>query len=96
MRSPGIVVAISLVYVGVRRAAARSTIETPLLVLGYVVLFLPLRRRCVRSSIEQSPVRLEEVARSLGLGPRACSCASRRRSRCPGITAARRSCSCRR
>ncbi|MDO8362387.1 MAG: iron ABC transporter permease [Actinomycetota bacterium] len=62
---PGIVVAISLVYVGVRLLRP-IYLETPLLVLGYVVLFLPLAVGAVRSSVEQSPVRLEEVARSMG------------------------------
>lgn len=66
---PGIVVAISLVFVGVRLLRP-VYLETPLLVLGYVVLFLPLAVGAVRSSIEQSPVRLEEVARSLGNSPR--------------------------
>jgi iron(III) transport system permease protein len=66
---PGIVVAISLVYIGVR-VLRPIYLETPLLVLGYVVLFLPLAVGAVRSSIEQSPVRLEEVARSLGSTPR--------------------------
>ncbi len=66
---PGIVVAISLVFVGVRLLRP-IYLEVPLLVLGYVVLFLPLAVGSVRSSVEQSPVRLEEVARSLGSGTR--------------------------
>ena len=67
---PGIVIAISLVFIGVR-ILRPIYLETPLLVLGYVVLFLPLAVGAVRASIEQSPVRLEEVARSLGSSPRA-------------------------
>lgn len=66
---PGIVVAISLVFVGVRLLRPVYQ-ELPLLVLGYVVLFLPLAVAAVRSSVEQSPVRLEEIARSLGSSPR--------------------------
>ena len=66
---PGIVIAISLVYVGVRVLRPVYQ-ETPLLVAAYVVLFLPLAVGSVRSSVEQSPVRLEEVARSLGRSPR--------------------------
>lgn len=65
---PGIVVAISLVYVGVRLLRP-IYLEVPLLVLGYVVLFLPLAVGAVRNSVEQSPPRMEEVARSLGDGP---------------------------
>ena len=37
-----------------------------LLVLAYVVLFLPLAVGSVRTAVEQTPVRLEETARSLG------------------------------
>jgi iron(III) transport system permease protein len=65
---PGIVVAISLVYVGVR-VLRPIYLETPLLLLGYVVLFLPLAVGGVRASIEQAPIRLDEMARSLGCRP---------------------------
>lgn len=65
---PGIVIAISLVFVGVRLLRPIYQ-ETPLLVLAYVVLFLPLAVGTVRSSVEQLPVGLEEVARSLGHSP---------------------------
>ena len=63
---PGIVVAIAMVYVGVRLLRPIYQ-QTPLLVLAYVVLFLPLAVAAVRASVEHSPVRAEEVARSLGL-----------------------------
>lgn len=65
---PGIVVAISMVHVGVT-LLARWYQQTPLLVLAYAVLFLPLAVGSVRTAVEQSPVRHEEVARSLGLAP---------------------------
>lgn len=67
---PGIVVAISLVYVGVHLLRP-IYLEWPLLVLGYVVLFLPLAVGAVRNSVEQSSPQLEEVARSLGSRPMA-------------------------
>lgn len=63
---PGIVVAIAMVYVGVRLLRPVYQ-ERPLLVLAYVVLFLPLAVATVRASVEHSPVRSEEIARSLGL-----------------------------
>ncbi|TPW14428.1 MAG: iron(III) transport system permease protein [Acidimicrobiaceae bacterium] len=66
---PGIVIAISLVFIGVR-VLEPIYLETPLLILGYVVLFLPLAVGAVRASVEQSPIRLEEIARSLGSSPR--------------------------
>jgi iron(III) transport system permease protein len=65
---PGIVVALSLVYFGVRYAYPLYQ-RTPLLVLSYVVLFLPLAVGAVRASVAQSPPILEDVARSLGRSP---------------------------
>lgn len=62
---PGIVVAIAMVFVGVRLLRPIYQ-QWPLLVLAYVVLFLPLAVGGVRSAVENSPVRAEEVARSLG------------------------------
>lgn len=63
---PGIVVAIAMVHVGVRLLRPIYQ-QAPLLVLAYVVLFLPLAVGAVRAAVEHSPVRAEEVARSLGL-----------------------------
>lgn len=65
---PGIVVAISMVFLGVR--LVRSIyLEAPLLVLAYVVLFLPLAVGTLRAAAEQVPRDLEHVARSLGSTP---------------------------
>jgi iron(III) transport system permease protein len=64
---PGIVVAISVVYVGIRLLRPVYQ-ELPLLVLAQVVLFLPLAVATIRNSLEQSSSRLEDVSRSLGLG----------------------------
>lgn len=63
---PGIVVAIAMVYVGVTLLRPIYQ-QTPLLVLAYVVMFIPLAVVSVRASVEASPVRAEEIARSLGL-----------------------------
>ncbi len=65
---PGIVVALALVFLGVR-AVPWAYQEAPLLVLAYVVLFLPAAVGAVRSSVAQSSLRGEEVARSLGASP---------------------------
>ncbi|MFM8302854.1 MAG: ABC transporter permease [Actinomycetota bacterium] len=67
---PGVVVAIALVYVGVRLLRPIYQ-EVPLLVLAYVVLFLPLAIGTVRSAVEQSEIRHEEIAESLGKRPMA-------------------------
>ncbi|KGM12830.1 iron ABC transporter permease, partial [Cellulomonas bogoriensis 69B4 = DSM 16987] len=65
---PGVVVALALVFLGVRYARPLYQ-EVPLLVIAYAVLFLPAAVGAVRTSVAQSPRRLEDVARSLGLGP---------------------------
>lgn len=65
---PGIVVALALVFFGIRYAQPLYQ-RTPLLVLAYVVLFLPAAVGAVRASVAQSPPALEEVARSLGKKP---------------------------
>lgn len=62
---PGIVVALALVFFGVRYATPIYQ-RTPLLVLAYAVLFMPAAIGAVRASVLQSSRRLEEVARSLG------------------------------
>lgn len=62
---PGIVIAIAMVYAGVKVLRPVYQ-ETPLLVLAYVILFLPLAVASVRSAVEQSPAIYEDVARSLG------------------------------
>jgi iron(III) transport system permease protein len=64
---PGIVIAISVVFVGIRLLRPWYQ-ELPLLVLGQVVIFLPLAVAAIRNSIEQSSPRMEEVAHSLGAG----------------------------
>ncbi len=65
---PGIVVALALVFFGVRYAEPIYQ-RTPLLVLAYAVLFLPAAVGAVRASVAQAPPVLEEVARSLGRTP---------------------------
>ncbi len=62
---PGIVVALSLVFFGVRYAEPLYQ-RTPMLVFAYVVLFLSLAIAAVHNSIAQVPTVLDDVARSLG------------------------------
>jgi iron(III) transport system permease protein len=64
---PGVVVALALVFLGVRYLQPIYQ-QVPLLVLAYAVLFLPAAVGAVRASVAQSPRRLEEVSRSLGFG----------------------------
>ncbi|MEQ7122999.1 iron ABC transporter permease [Actinopolymorpha sp. B11F2] len=65
---PGIVLALSLVFLSVRYLYPLYQ-RLPVLVLAYAVLFLPLAVGAVRASVAQSPPVLEEVARSLGRRP---------------------------
>lgn len=65
---PGIVVALSLVFLSIRLVPELYQ-RTPVLVLAYVVLFLPLAVGAVHAGAAQSPPALEEVARSGGAGP---------------------------
>lgn len=65
---PGIVVALSVVFLTVRYAHGVYQ-RTPGLLLAYAVLFLPAAVGAVRSAVEQSPPVLEEVARALGRRP---------------------------
>ena len=62
---PGIVVALALVFFGVRYATPIYQ-RTPMLVLAYAVLFLPMAVAGIRSAVAMSSPRIEEVARSLG------------------------------
>jgi iron(III) transport system permease protein len=63
---PGIVIAISMVFLGVRLLEP-IYLRTPLLVIAYVALFLPVAVGSIRSAAEQIPDSLDEVSRSLRL-----------------------------
>lgn len=65
---PGIVVALSLVFFGIRYAAPLYQTLT-MLVLAYLVLFLPQAVGAVQASLRQVNPHLEEAARSLGRRP---------------------------
>jgi iron(III) transport system permease protein len=65
---PGIVVALALVFFGIRYA--RPFYQTlPILIGAYGILFLPQAAGAVRSSLLQVHPSLEEAARGLGRGP---------------------------
>jgi iron(III) transport system permease protein len=64
---PGIVVALALVYVGIR--VTPSLYQTlAMLVFAYVVLFLPQAVGSIRTSLMQVPSAVEEASRTLGAG----------------------------
>jgi iron(III) transport system permease protein len=62
---PGIVIAISVVYIGIRTVPSLYQ-HLPLLVLAQVIVFLPLATASMRSAVELSTASVEEVARGLG------------------------------
>jgi iron(III) transport system permease protein len=62
---PGIVVALALVYVGIRAAPPLYQTLT-MLVFAYVVLFLPQAVGAIRSSLIQVNPNIEDAARTLG------------------------------
>lgn len=65
---PGVVIGLALVSFSIR--SAHGLYQTvPLLVAGYVILFLPLALIAIRGPLAQLAPRVEDVARSLGLGP---------------------------
>jgi iron(III) transport system permease protein len=64
---PGIVVALALVYVGIR--ATPTLYQTlAMLVFAYLVLFLPQAVGAIRTSLMQVPPAVEEASRTLGAG----------------------------
>jgi iron(III) transport system permease protein len=64
---PGLVIALAMVSLAVR--ALRPLYQsTALLIVAYAILCLPLALVSVRAALAQVPPRLEETARSLGLG----------------------------
>lgn len=65
---PGVILALSLVYVSVRWAY--PLYQTPaLLVIAYIIMFLPLAIGAQQVGVAQASSSLEEIARSLGDGP---------------------------
>jgi iron(III) transport system permease protein len=65
---PGVVIAFALSYFSERYANGFLYQTAPLLILAYAILFFPLALVGVKASVAHAPVRLEEVARSLGQG----------------------------
>jgi iron(III) transport system permease protein len=63
---PGIVIALAFSYFTERYADGFLYQSAPLLVIAYAVLFFPLALVGVKASVAQAPIRLDEVARSLG------------------------------
>ncbi len=64
---PGLVIALAIVSLAVR-ALQPLYQGTTLLIVAYAILFLPLALVSVRAALVQAQTRLEETARSLGLG----------------------------
>ncbi|CUU59415.1 iron(III) transport system permease protein [Parafrankia irregularis] len=65
---PGIVVALALVTVAIRYTPGLYQ-TTVMLLAAYAVLFMPRATVSLRSALSQTPPALDDVARSLGVGP---------------------------
>jgi iron(III) transport system permease protein len=65
---PGVVVALSLVFLATHYAYWLYQTSV-LLVTAYAILHFPLALVCVKTSVAQAPARLADVGRSLGRGP---------------------------
>lgn len=65
---PGVIMALSLVYISVQWFYPLYQTST-LLVMGYVVMFLPLAVGAQQVGIAQASVQLDEMSRALGKGP---------------------------
>lgn len=65
---PGVLVALALVYLGVRWLSPLYQTST-MLIIAYVVLYLPLAVGAQRVGLRQAPRRYDDAARSLGHGP---------------------------
>ncbi|MGI9028935.1 MAG: ABC transporter permease [Ilumatobacteraceae bacterium] len=81
---PGIVIALSLVFVGIRFATPLYQ-GTAMLVFAYVVLFLSLALGAVHHAIAHAPPVLDDMARSLGRSPWQAWSAVTLRLAAPGI-----------
>lgn len=65
---PGVVIGLALVSFTVRSAPGLYQ-TVLLLIVGYAILFLPLALIAIRGPVAQLAPRMEDVARSLGVGP---------------------------
>ncbi len=65
---PGVVIGLALVSFTVRSAPGLYQ-TVLLLIVGYAILFLPLALIAIRGPVAQLTPRMEDVARSLGVGP---------------------------
>jgi iron(III) transport system permease protein len=70
---PGVVIALSLVFLATRYAYGLYQTSV-LLVVAYVILHFPLALVCVKTSVAQASARLFDVGRSLGRSPVAVFC----------------------
>ncbi len=88
LATPGLIIALALVYFCEQDAGGFAYQTAPLLVFAYALLFFPLALVGVKTSVLQVPVALEEVASSLGVGRFGVFCRVTLRLIMPGLGAA--------
>jgi iron(III) transport system permease protein len=85
---PGIVIAFALTYFVEIYAHGIGYGTSTLLVICYSIMFFPLALVGVKASLARAPVKLDEMARSLGLGQVSVLCRVTLRLAGPGLMAA--------
>jgi iron(III) transport system permease protein len=85
---PGIVIAFALTYFVEIYAHGVGYGTSALLVICYSIMFFPLALVGVKASLTRAPVKLDEMARSLGLGQMSVLCRVTLRLAGPGLMAA--------
>jgi iron(III) transport system permease protein len=85
---PGIVIAFALSYFVEIYARGFGYGTAPLLIICYAIMFFPLALVGVKASLARAPVKLDEIARSLGQARLAVLCRVTLRLAGPGLMAA--------
>jgi iron(III) transport system permease protein len=65
---PGVVIAFALIYFTERYTSGLGNNTAPLLIVCYGIMFFPLALVGVKASLARAPVKLDEIAASLGQG----------------------------
>jgi len=85
---PGVVIAFALIYFTERYTSGLGNNTAPLLIVCYAIMFFPLALVGVKASLARAPVKLDEMAASLGQARLAVLCRVTLRLAGPGLMAA--------
>ncbi len=85
---PGVVIAFALIYFTERYTRGLGNNTAPLLIICYAIMFFPLALVGVKASLARAPVKLDEIAASLGQARLKVLCRVTLRLAGPGLMAA--------